>query len=249
MSRIGKAYEARFRALLLRLRARKLEAGVQWLLRKAGRVAVRTTEEYPRALSQTYERLRWQVRSWERRQHSGDLVEGAPPRFLCDAGLGGLARWLRAAGYEAFWFPDIDDAELLRRASSSNVIVLTTDSLMMERGVLRDGSIPSFWLPPVLKKEEQLALVLREFDLPPRDPRCMACGGELRPVSKESVRERIPPKTWRWIDEYFVCSQCHQLFWRGTHWDRIRKTIEKQRAAQPFACSPWQQGCGSLARE
>ncbi|HOB33556.1 MAG TPA: Mut7-C RNAse domain-containing protein, partial [Verrucomicrobiota bacterium] len=113
------------------------------------------------------------------------------------------------------------------RARVLNAFVLTTDSLMMERGVLRDGVVPSLWLPPALTKQEQLALVLRELDLKPRDPRCMTCGGELRPTPKETLRDRIPPKTWRWIDEYFLCDRCGQLFWRGTHWQRIQAAIEK----------------------
>lgn len=32
-----------------------------------------------------------------------------PPRFACDAMLGGLARWLRAAGYDATWTYGIED--------------------------------------------------------------------------------------------------------------------------------------------
>ena len=38
------------------------------------------------------------------------------PRFACDAMLGGLARWLRAAGYDACWQEGIDDGELIRLA-------------------------------------------------------------------------------------------------------------------------------------
>lgn len=76
--------------------------------------------------------------------------------FLCDAGLGGLARWLRGAGHEALS------------------------------------------MPPSLTKTEQLAFVFREFDLSLGDTRCMSCGGELRRIPKEAVRERIPPKTWLW---------------------------------------------------
>jgi uncharacterized protein with PIN domain len=49
----------------------------------------------------------------------------------------------------------------------------------------------------------------------------MNCGGKLERVEKETMRERIPPRTYLWLDEYFVCSQCGKLFWHGTHWRRI----------------------------
>ena len=59
MSRIGNAYEARFRALLLRLRARKLESGVALLMDKAKRNNEST--RLPEALTDRYEHLRNQV--------------------------------------------------------------------------------------------------------------------------------------------------------------------------------------------
>ncbi len=225
MSRMGKAYESRFRALLLRLHARRLEPGVDWLLARSKQRSLEGVSVV-QALSDRYEHLRKQVKDFEARKLThGKSRREFRVRFLCDAGLGGLARWLRAAGYEAIWFPDIDDAELLRRAQSLDAILLTTDSLMMERGVLRDGVIPAFWLPPVWLSEEKLALVLREFDLPVREPRCMSCGGELQTVNKESMRDRIPPKTWKWINDYFQCARCGQLFWRGTHWQKIQTAL------------------------
>ena len=225
MSRMRKAYETRYRGLLLRLHARQPDRGVARLVRAPEQLSAREGVSLPRSLVAVYEHARGQVRRWELRTGRERATRDVPLKFICDAGLGGLARWLRAAGYEALWSPDIDDAELLRQAQTLNATVLTTDSLMMERGVLRDGKIPALWLPPAVTKTEQLALVFREFNLPLREPRCMRCGGELRRVDKEAMRHRIPPRTWRWIDEYFLCAGCGQLFWQGTHWQRIREEL------------------------
>ena len=215
MSRIRKGYEDRFRALLRQARARRLEEGVQWLVAKADNLSVREGISLAGALAQVYERLAINKQS-----------QTSPPapvsiHFLCDAGLGGLARWLRAAGYEAAWQPYIEDDHLLREARSLQATLLTTDAMLMERRLLRDRIIPAFWLPPTLSIPEQLALVFREFGLVVRGPRCMSCGGELRRVPKEALRDRIPPKTYRWLDEFFVCRRCDKLFWHGTHWQRI----------------------------
>ena len=219
MGRIGKAYRARFRALLQQVRARRLDEGVQWLVRKAERLSSQQMVPVEVALTQVCESLAAKPRF--REAHS------RPPtaRFLCDAGLGGLARWLRAAGYETFWRADIGDDELLQEARRTSATVLTTDSMMMERRVLRDGIIPALWLPPTLGIPEQLGMVFREYGLRVGQPRCMSCGGELRHGEKEALRERIPPKTYRWLDEYYVCSRCDKLFWHGTHWRRIVETL------------------------
>jgi hypothetical protein len=221
VSRIRRGYEDRFRALLRQARARRLEAGVQWLVAKAGRLSAHEGLSLADALAQVYERLA-----------INKHLQKSPPApvslyFLCDAGLGGLARWLRAAGYEAAWQPDIDDDDLLREARRLPATLLTTDAMLMERRLLRDRIIPAFWLPPTLSIPEQLALVFREFRLVVRGPRCMSCGGELCPVPKEALRDRIPPKTYLWLDEFFVCRRCDKLFWHGTHWQRIRAGVSR----------------------
>jgi uncharacterized protein len=227
MGRIGKAYEVRFRTLLQAVRARRLEEGVARLVEQARRLS--ELEQIPpaRAFQRVYENLAAKP-AFRRPEPSGE-----PRRFWCDAGLGGLARWLRAAGYEALWQPDIQDDELLRQARGAGATILTTDSLLLERRLLREGVIPALWLAPTWGLREQLRQVFLEFALARRSPRCMACGGALREASKESLRERIPPRTYLWLDEYFLCSRCGKLFWRGTHWLNIQRELHNMTGGEP----------------
>lgn len=219
MSRIRKGYEARFRACLQQARARRMEQGVVWLVEKAHSLSAQKQISLSDALTRVHEDLA--------RKLGGHGLNCGPGsrRFFCDAGLGGLARWLRAAGHEAAWQPHIADDALVREARNMSATILTTDSLLMERRLLRDGVIPALWLPPTLAISAQLAAVFREFGLGVGEPRCMSCGGELRRADKEALRERIPPRTYRWLDEYFVCSRCDKLFWRGTHWEKIGRQL------------------------
>ena len=220
MSRIRKGYETRFRRLLQQVHARRLDRGVKSLLERSDRLSNQKGVPRSEALARVYESLARHPRFRDLKPKAGD------DRFFCDAGLGGLARWLRAAGYETFWVAGIDDDELLREARKLGTTILTTDSILMERRVLRDRIIAAFWLPPTLVIAEQLKLVFLEFDLRLRGPRCMACGGKLVIAEKEQLRERIPPRTYLWIDEYFLCSQCGKLFWHGTHWCKIVAILE-----------------------
>jgi uncharacterized protein with PIN domain len=246
MSRIQKAYEIQFRSLLHEIGARRPEQGINWLLKRAETISEKGQTSIARTLTRVHDHLITQVEILRRHRAAkatncraalggGLSRESREPsshaRFLCDAGLGGLARWLRAAGYDSLWQPNIDDAELIRTAVSiaathPELTLLTTDSLLMERRLLRDGIVRALWLPPTLTIAEQLTLVFREFRLTIREARCMKCGGELRRVEKESVRDRIPPRTYRWLDEYFICARCDQLFWRGTHWQKISRALE-----------------------
>jgi uncharacterized protein with PIN domain len=144
------------------------------------------------------------------------------PEFVCDAMLGGLARWLRAAGYDAEFTYGIDDRKLIRRALSTAATLLSSDGQLFERNLIRDKTVTALFVPRGLSKVRQLSFVLRELSLPVRpEPRCMACGGELLEVEKDSVRAEAPPKAFAACDRFWRCGRCGRLLWRGTHWRRI----------------------------
>jgi uncharacterized protein len=223
LNRTHQAFQARFRALLARAGARRPDAGWQWFLASAARLGQQQSLSPTRALTAVYRAALRRCRHWPARFLTAP--DGTPPRFLCDAGLGALARWLRASGYDTAWSPDITDDEMIEEARRRGAIALTTDSLLMERRPFRDGEVPAVWLPSPLTPLEQLALLFDELRLPLRPSLCMTCGGPLHSVDKEAMREHIPPRTYRWLDHYFQCQRCGQLFWHGTHWRRIQQRL------------------------
>src|SRR5262245_41792778 len=113
MSRIRKAYETRFRWLLQRVGARRLDLGVQTLVNKAQCLSERERVPFANALTRVHASLA------NKPAFARVPNDKVPARFFCDAGLGGLARWLRAAGYEAFWVDGIDDDVLLQEARAA----------------------------------------------------------------------------------------------------------------------------------
>ncbi len=127
-----------------------------------------------------------------------------PPRFACDAMLGGLARWLRAAGYDASWHDGIDDGELVRLGQAQGRTVLSSDGDVFAFALVRDGVVPALFV---------------------REPRCMACGGELAELPKEEAAGRVPPRSLAAHDCFWVCSACGQVFWHGTHWRKIEERL------------------------
>ena len=96
-------------------------------------------------------------------------------RFLCDAMLGDLAKWLRAAGYDTYYArqgTDVSDRSLTRKALEEGRILLTSDGGFLERKPVRDGSV-GFMKVPHLPREEQLRLVVARFSLTRLQSRCM----------------------------------------------------------------------------
>jgi uncharacterized protein with PIN domain len=207
----------------------RLVAQSRWYAAKAGLTPAR-------AFLETWLEVRAQVGKRSLAAVGGILPpwrrssEKEPPRFLCDPSLGGLARWLRAAGYEAFVDAAVPGHRLPDEALRRGLVLLTTETEVFERRIVAGGSLVLVWVPSALTMREQLRMVMHDLGLGLRTARCMSCGGVLVPTTKEDVFPRIPPRTAKWLDEYFVCASCDRLFWQGTHWERIAKALAEAAA-------------------
>jgi hypothetical protein len=228
-ARLLAGFRHRLRALLAALPAEERHAEVERLIAEAQERSRRDGLSLADALFLVHEEVR--VRRGRPALPAAPPADGAAPAFLCDPSLGGLARWLRAAGYDARLAPELPVHRLPDEARARGLVLLTSDAETLERRIAVDGSLRLVWLPSALHTAEKLALVLRDLGLPLREPRCMACGGELLARPKDAVRPRIPPRTALWKDEYFVCVSCERLFWQGTHWQRIVPALREAAAA------------------
>jgi uncharacterized protein with PIN domain len=134
---------------------------------------------------------------------------------------GGLVRWLRAYGYDTTYTTGIEDRQLIEHALREGRVLISSDGPMFERKILRDGTLPAFRLPRGLKLLDQFREVVRVYRLPPLDARCTVCNGELEPVGRDAVADRVPAKSLIWATEFFLCRTCGKAYWNGSHWRRI----------------------------
>ena len=142
-----------------------------------------------------------------------------PPRFLCDAMLGSLARWLRFFGFDAlFPEPGAEDLELARTARDEGRWLLTRDHELASVGP-RSVLIRSEGL------EDQLVEVFSRLGLRPdsglESSRCGECNAELEQVSKADVAEVVPPHVLATAPRFRRCLGCGRVYWPGTHTERI----------------------------
>ena len=155
--------------------------------------------------------------------HDQDIleIEPRPPqslasqRFLCDQHLGKLARLLRILGFDTLWSDSWTESEIARRGINEHRVVLSGSRSLLKRKEMDLAQLivsddPDGQVIEVLRRW-LLAGKVRMFG------RCSLCNGTLRPVEKAEVAARIPPKTARWLDEYYLCCECDHLFWEGTH--------------------------------
>lgn len=145
------------------------------------------------------------------------------PRFLCDQHLGKLARLLRMTGFDTTWNGNWLEAEIARRAVNEGRVVLSRNRQLLKRKTMDRALLIRSDLP-----DEQLGEVLTRFELTAAVRwfgRCSLCNGLLQAVAKADIEDRIPPRTRKWLDLYYVCRTCDQLYWEGTHVQAVRRRL------------------------
>ncbi|MBU1190267.1 MAG: Mut7-C ubiquitin/RNAse domain-containing protein [Gammaproteobacteria bacterium] len=147
------------------------------------------------------------------------------PRFIIDANLGRLARYLRLLGFDSLYRNDYHDQEIADIAQRDRRIVLTRD-----RALLQHKSITHGYFVRSDKPREQVKEILARLDLyNSAHPftRCMRCNGEIENVDKESVDHQLQPKTRQFYDRFRRCKDCGQAYWRGSHFERMERLCEE----------------------
>jgi uncharacterized protein with PIN domain len=145
-------------------------------------------------------------------------------RFVLDVHLGRLAGYLRMLGFDTLYRNDYDDQELARISSREQRILLTRDRGLLKRSIVTHG-----YCLRTTQPRQQLLEILRRFDLfRSIKPflRCIHCNGQLEPVEKALIIERLPPKTGRYYQEFRRCRGCDRIYWKGSHFTRMQQFIE-----------------------
>ena len=154
---------------------------------------------------------------------------GADPRwptarFICDQHLGALARLLRQLGFDVAWQRDLREAELARCSLNEDRIALSRNRQLFKRKALGPALLIQSDDPP-----EQAVQVLAHFRLTDQVcpfVRCTRCGGIIDSVARDEVAHLVPPRTRAWLDTYFRCRDCAQLYWEGTHVQALRERLD-----------------------
>jgi uncharacterized protein with PIN domain len=155
----------------------------------------------------------------------GRVRPPAPPvtRFVLDTHLGRLAAHLRMLGFDTRYQNDCDDAELARISVEEARILLTRD-----RGLLKRRAVVHGYHVWETNPERQLVEVARRFRLGAAMApftRCMRCNGALARVAKRDVDAQLLPKTRLYYDEFARCTACAQVYWKGSHYERMLRLV------------------------
>lgn len=149
--------------------------------------------------------------------------------FVLDTHLGRLATYLRLAGFDSLYRNDFQDADLAQISNSEGRILLTKD-----RGLLKRNLVTHGYCVRDIDPEKQLVEVIRRFDLLQNmQPfsRCLLCNNLIKPIKKTDIVDRLESDTRLYYDEFYICSGCGQIYWKGSHYQRMERLLGRVREA------------------
>jgi uncharacterized protein with PIN domain len=144
--------------------------------------------------------------------------------FVADGHLGKLVRDLRLLGIDVAYDPAAEDRQLVRTASDEERSLLTRDRRLLMHAAVRHGYYPRSQDPL-----EQTVEVLRRFRLASSltpFSRCLRCNAPLEPAEKAKVLGQLEPLTKIYYDQFRRCRGCGQVYWSGSHFEKLQKRIE-----------------------
>ncbi len=144
------------------------------------------------------------------------------PRFVLDVHLGRLAAYLRLLGFDTLYRNDYDDDELLAISRAQRRTLLSRDKGLLKRSALTHGAFLHQTDP-----RRQLREVCDRFQLDARIApftRCARCNGPVALLDGDAV-QRLHAQTGCRHESLSQCAQCRQVYWPGSHLQRLRQRL------------------------
>lgn len=158
------------------------------------------------------------------RRHRGAFFTMVNYTFVADVHLGKLARMLRLLGFDTLYSNEVTAVQLTATAIEQSRILLSRYAGYKAAPHLQVFIIYS------ANPGEQLQQVVQHFHLKDQvDPfsRCLVCNGLLTVVPVESIQTSLQPNTRQAFHQFWQCNDCRQIYWKGSHYERMLKWVEK----------------------
>ncbi len=145
-------------------------------------------------------------------------------RFVADIHLGKLARYLRLFGFDTLYDNDSDPESLIEASVQQGRVLLTRSTRLLNNNAITRGI-----LVREIDPRMQLKAIFQRLDLYAEVcpfSRCLCCNGVIEPISKNEVARRLPSRVRASYQVFSLCSSCHRIYWKGTHFKRMGRFVE-----------------------
>jgi uncharacterized protein with PIN domain/sulfur carrier protein ThiS len=147
------------------------------------------------------------------------------PKFVADDHLGSLVKYLRMLGMDVLYKNNFSDEDIIKTSINEKRTILTKDRELLKNNKITHG----YWIRSD-GADEQIKEVIQRFDLKNNISeflRCLECNSIIERIEKEKIIDRVPPKVKEWQNEFWYCKQCDKVYWKGSHYEKMLKFIER----------------------
>ena len=146
-------------------------------------------------------------------------------QFVADSMNGKLAKKLRFFGFNTIYHKQISDYEIIKIAMEENRIILTSDYELFKLGISKNIEIIRTTSESDLDNITEIGKLLnwKLLDEAKFSTRCTICNNKLTKVEKDKLKKIIPRNTFQRFFEYFSCSNCSKIYWKGNHWNDMKR--------------------------
>jgi uncharacterized protein with PIN domain/sulfur carrier protein ThiS len=145
--------------------------------------------------------------------------------FILDVHLGRLKKYLRWMGFDTLYRNDYKDEEIVHISNEQHRIILTRDVGILKRNAVKLG----YWVRNIYPRQQAKEVIWR-FDLYDRiEPfkRCPECNGIIEQVAMHSVIDKLQPGTRKYYHEFWHCTGCEKIYWKGSHYKKLNDFISE----------------------
>lgn len=147
------------------------------------------------------------------------------PAFVCDVHLGRLCKYLRILGFDTSYSNDYAPQQMIEISNREKRIILSRSiNLIRHKEITR-----AYWIRSA-KSLEQLKDLMNGLDIMKwAQPftRCIRCNSKLETVNKEDIIDRLEGRTAKYYTEFFRCTVCGQIYWKGSHYESMLEFIHQ----------------------
>jgi len=143
-------------------------------------------------------------------------------KFICDAMLGKLAKYLRILGLDAVYTKDLKILEHYKgKTDAPYFLTRTTKKGGYERTIVIRSD-------KVREQLHEIRGLIRPFiDSAKIMNRCIECNIELVDVQKKHIEQKVPEFVYHQYGQFKECPRCGKVYWEGSHTTGMTELIRE----------------------
>jgi uncharacterized protein with PIN domain len=139
--------------------------------------------------------------------------------------LGRLSRWLRVLGYDTLFKSELTDDDIKALLELEPKRILITRDKRLHEYTSRNNKTILILDDDIIKQLAYVNKILNiNLKVNPDNSRCSFCNTVVKRIKDiTSIKGLVPPLLRSNKRNFWYCSTCNKMFWKGRMWPNINK--------------------------